>query len=260
MATPAAEIDIDERLVTALLAEQVPSLAAMPMALADNGWDNIVARVGDEWMVRLPRRTGSAPLIESEQRWLPVLAPSLPLAVPVPWFAGRPERPVPLGMECLPLAAGAAGSRGTTDRPGRDGAGVGFVRRSTPSTRPGRCATQRVSWRGPATACSHRRTMNIHVGDLDRWGRRSCGVGRPQCDARVGRPGTVAARRPAPFEHVDARRSAQRSHRLRRHHQRRPGHRPRGRMDDVPANGARSVPRCGTSPAATRPPTSRSHG
>ena len=55
-----------------------------------NGWDNTIARVGDEWMVRLPRRAAAAPLIESEQRWLPLLAPSLPLAVPVPWFAGQP--------------------------------------------------------------------------------------------------------------------------------------------------------------------------
>ncbi len=91
MATPAAEIDIDERLVTALLAQQVPTLAELPVAIVGNGWDNTIARVGGAWMVRLPRRAASAPLIESEQRWLPLLAPALPLAVPVPWFAGRPS-------------------------------------------------------------------------------------------------------------------------------------------------------------------------
>jgi len=89
MATPAAEIEIDERLVTALLAEQLPVLAALPVAIVGNGWDNTIARVGEEWMVRLPLRVASAPLIESEQRWLPLLAPSLPLVVPVHWFAGR---------------------------------------------------------------------------------------------------------------------------------------------------------------------------
>jgi len=91
MASPAAEIEIDERLVTALLAEQLPALAGLPVVIAGNGWDNTIARVADEWMVRLPRRAASAPLIESEQRWLPLLAPSLPLDVPVPWFAGRPS-------------------------------------------------------------------------------------------------------------------------------------------------------------------------
>lgn len=95
MASPAAEIDIDERLVTALLADQVPELAVLSVSIAGNGWDNTIARVGDDWMVRLPRRVAAASLIESEQRWLPLLAPSLPLAVPVPWFVGRPSQLFP---------------------------------------------------------------------------------------------------------------------------------------------------------------------
>ncbi len=91
MAAPAAEIDIDQRLVTALLAEQAPELADLPVAIVGNGWDNTIARIGNDWMARLPRRAASAPLIESEQHWLPLLAPSLPLAVPVPWYAGTPS-------------------------------------------------------------------------------------------------------------------------------------------------------------------------
>ena len=91
MATPAAEIDIDAPLVEALLASQCPELAHLPVRVVANGWDNTIARVGDDWLVRLPRRAASAPLVENEQRWLPVLAPSLPLTVPVPWFAGRPS-------------------------------------------------------------------------------------------------------------------------------------------------------------------------
>jgi len=88
MATPAAEIDIDERLVTALLADQCPELAGMTVRVVANGWDNAIARVGDEWMARLPRRSASARLVVNEQQWLPLLAPSLPLDVPVPWFCG----------------------------------------------------------------------------------------------------------------------------------------------------------------------------
>ena len=91
MATPAAEIDIDAPLVEALLASQCPELAHLPVRVVANGWDNTIARVGDDWLVRLPRRAATAPLVENEQRWLPVLAPSLPLTVPVPWFAGRPS-------------------------------------------------------------------------------------------------------------------------------------------------------------------------
>jgi aminoglycoside phosphotransferase (APT) family kinase protein len=88
MATPAAEIEIDEQLIAALLSEQCPELAALPVRIVDNGWDNTIARVGREWMVRLPRRAAAAQLVVNEQTWLPVLAPTLPIDVPVPWFCG----------------------------------------------------------------------------------------------------------------------------------------------------------------------------
>lgn len=95
MATPAAKIDIDERLVTALLAAQCPELAALPVRIVGNGWDNTIARAGDEWMVRMPRRAAAAELIVNEQTWLPLLAPSLPLDVPVPWFCGVADEQYP---------------------------------------------------------------------------------------------------------------------------------------------------------------------
>lgn len=95
MTTPAAEIHIDERLVTALLTEQCPELAHLPVQIIGNGWDNVVARVGKQWAARVPRRSMSVELLEHEQRWLPLLAPSLPLEVPVPWFNGRPGSLIP---------------------------------------------------------------------------------------------------------------------------------------------------------------------
>jgi aminoglycoside phosphotransferase (APT) family kinase protein len=91
MVTPAAEIHIDEALVRGLLAAQQPHLADLPVRVVANGWDNAVVRVGDEWMARLPRRSMAAELILHEQRWLPELAPRLPLPVPVPVFAGGPS-------------------------------------------------------------------------------------------------------------------------------------------------------------------------
>lgn len=95
MATPAAEVDIDEALVRALLAAQRTDLAALPVRVVANGWDNTVVRIGDEWMARLPRRAAAADLIVHEQRWLPVLAPLLPIAVPVPEFTGSPSEDYP---------------------------------------------------------------------------------------------------------------------------------------------------------------------
>jgi aminoglycoside phosphotransferase (APT) family kinase protein len=46
-------------------------------------------------VVRLPRRQAAVPLIESEQRWLPELAPRLPLAIPTPVRVGRPSERFP---------------------------------------------------------------------------------------------------------------------------------------------------------------------
>jgi aminoglycoside phosphotransferase (APT) family kinase protein len=90
MALPAAEVDIDEALVRALLLEQHPDLAALSLTHVGEGWDNAVFRLGENLAVRLPRRAATAPMIEHEQRWLPQLAPRLPLPVPTPVRMGRP--------------------------------------------------------------------------------------------------------------------------------------------------------------------------
>ncbi|MFM2076920.1 MAG: hypothetical protein RJA49_810 [Actinomycetota bacterium] len=95
MATPPAEVHIDEALVGRLLREQLPELAEAEVRVVANGWDNAVVRVGEEWMLRLPRRTAAATLIHHEQRWLPELAPRLPLPVPVPTFVGQPADDYP---------------------------------------------------------------------------------------------------------------------------------------------------------------------
>jgi aminoglycoside phosphotransferase (APT) family kinase protein len=55
-----------------------------------NGWDNVVFRVGGDLLARLPRREMGARLVGHEQRWLPVLAPRLPLPIPAPARTGRP--------------------------------------------------------------------------------------------------------------------------------------------------------------------------
>jgi aminoglycoside phosphotransferase (APT) family kinase protein len=77
--------------VGALLAEQQPDLASLALRLVANGWDNAVFRLGDELAVRLPRRALAAALIEHEQRWLPTLAPTLPLPIPAPVRRGAPS-------------------------------------------------------------------------------------------------------------------------------------------------------------------------
>lgn len=91
VATPAAEIDIDVVLVRALLEEQHPDLAGLPLEPLASGWDNDIFRLGDSLTVRLPRRLMAAVLVLHEQRWLPELAPRLPLPVPVHVRTGVPS-------------------------------------------------------------------------------------------------------------------------------------------------------------------------
>jgi aminoglycoside phosphotransferase (APT) family kinase protein len=87
---PSAEVAIDETLVRALLVEQHPDLSTLPLALVGHGWDNTLYKLGDSQVVRLPRRSVAAPLIEHEHRWLAALAPHLTLEVPAVERVGRP--------------------------------------------------------------------------------------------------------------------------------------------------------------------------
>jgi aminoglycoside phosphotransferase (APT) family kinase protein len=92
---PAAEVDITVELVRSLLTEQHRDLAGLAIVEGANGWDNVMYRLGDDLAVRLPRRKESARLAGHEQRVLPVLAPMLPLDVPVPLRIGSPTDAYP---------------------------------------------------------------------------------------------------------------------------------------------------------------------
>ncbi len=93
-------------LVGRLLSVQHPDLAGLPITVMANGWDNLMCRLGEELAVRLPRRALAATLVEHEQRWLPVLAPALPLPVPAPVRNGRPELGYPWAWSVVPFLPG----------------------------------------------------------------------------------------------------------------------------------------------------------
>jgi len=111
---PAAEHDVDASLVHALLREQHSDLAGLPLVDAGHGWDNSLYRLGDDLLVRLPRRRASADLIEQECRWLPELAPRLPMATPVPLRIGRPGCGYPWAWS-ITLRASVRGSSDAID-------------------------------------------------------------------------------------------------------------------------------------------------
>ncbi|MGW6420945.1 aminoglycoside phosphotransferase family protein [Streptomyces sp. NPDC055055] len=91
------EPDIDTGLVAGLVARRFPAWAGLPVRAVDSaGTDNAMFRLGDELVVRLPRVPSAARQVEKEQRWLPRLAPHLPLAVPVPVGRAEPGDGFPL--------------------------------------------------------------------------------------------------------------------------------------------------------------------
>lgn len=103
---PSAEVRIDARLVRALLVEQRPDLAGLPLSLASEGWDNATWRLGPSLAVRLPRRAASAVLALHEQRCLPALAETVDVAIPVPVHAGVPGAGYPWHWSVVPYLDG----------------------------------------------------------------------------------------------------------------------------------------------------------
>jgi aminoglycoside phosphotransferase (APT) family kinase protein len=81
---------IDASLVVRLLNSQFPQWADLPITpLVPGGWDHRSFRLGDDMVVRLPSAEAYATQVEREHRWLPILAPLLPLTIPEPIALGE---------------------------------------------------------------------------------------------------------------------------------------------------------------------------
>src|SRR5689334_7204273 len=92
----ADELDIDSSLVRRLISGQFPLWAELPIApVPSAGTDNALFRLGDTMSVRLPRIHWAVEQVEKEQRWLPRLAPHLPLTIPQPLAMGMPGEGYP---------------------------------------------------------------------------------------------------------------------------------------------------------------------
>jgi len=90
------EVETDAGLVRRLLVSQHPQWADLPIErVRSAGTDNAMYRLGDELAVRLPRIHWAVENVAKERTWLPILAPSQPLAVPLPVATGDPEEIFP---------------------------------------------------------------------------------------------------------------------------------------------------------------------
>ena len=104
----ADEVETDASLVRRLLAVEFAKWADLPIEpVASAGTDNALFRLGDEMVVRLPRRERTAETLKKERQWLPRLARLLPLAVPVPLAEGMPDEGYPWSWSIYQWLEGA---------------------------------------------------------------------------------------------------------------------------------------------------------
>ncbi|RUV58054.1 aminoglycoside phosphotransferase, partial [Mesorhizobium sp. M1A.F.Ca.IN.022.02.1.1] len=90
------KMDIGTALVRRLVDAQFPEWRHLPVKpVAFGGWDNRTFHLGDTMAVRLPSAAHYALQVEKEHRWLPKLAPLLPLPIPEPLAMGEPAAGYP---------------------------------------------------------------------------------------------------------------------------------------------------------------------
>jgi aminoglycoside phosphotransferase (APT) family kinase protein len=123
---PEAEFDVSAPLVVALLAAQMPDLARLPARAVGGGWDNTLFRVGEDLVVRLPRRAVADALMVAEQQWLPGLSASLSVPTSAPVRTGRPGCGYPWHWSVSRWIDGVSGL--SVPRPGRSSAAVLLAR------------------------------------------------------------------------------------------------------------------------------------
>ncbi|MEV4053648.1 aminoglycoside phosphotransferase family protein [Amycolatopsis sp. NPDC049688] len=100
-------LTVDAGQVRRLVAAQFPQWAGLPVRpVARGGWDNFTFHLGDALVARLPSAAEYALAVGKEHRWLPELAPRLPLPIPAPLAAGRPGAGYPFEWSVYPWLPG----------------------------------------------------------------------------------------------------------------------------------------------------------
>lgn len=165
---------IDAALVRRLIAAQFPQWADLPVRQVEaGGVDNRTFHLGDDMTVRLPSNAGYAPQVDKEHRWLPALAPQLPLPIPAPLGRGVPAEGYPFGWSVYRWIPGAPASvGGIDDLTGFAVALAGFL-----------TALQRVAPAGGPPAGAHSFFRGAPLQTYDAETRRAIDVLRPHIDS-----------------------------------------------------------------------------
>lgn len=104
-----ATIPLDMPLAQQLIARQFPALGAANISLLGIGWDNVAYLLTEQrgqTVFRFPRRQIAAELLSREARILPLLAPQLPLPIPLPRYLGTPTADYPFPFVGYPFLQG----------------------------------------------------------------------------------------------------------------------------------------------------------
>ena len=112
----APEPEITAELVRDVLQEQHPDLAGLTIREVEGGWGNQMWRLGDELVVRMQRMDSTPEPQLKERRWLPVLAPRLPLPVPTPVRCGEPSERFPKHWTVMTWVPGTPLDQATISR------------------------------------------------------------------------------------------------------------------------------------------------
>jgi aminoglycoside phosphotransferase (APT) family kinase protein len=106
----ANQVVMTEGVAARLVAAQFPAWSGLPLrSLNTGGSDNVLIRLGDARVLRFPRLALAAAGVAAEARWLPLVAPHLPLAVPEVEAEGRPGEGYPYTWTVLRWIEGRDG-------------------------------------------------------------------------------------------------------------------------------------------------------
>ena len=98
------ELDLVHRLIM----DQFPEWGDLPIVpVRSSGTDHAMYRLGDEMVIRMPRRPGGGAGVEREYRWVPFLGAHLPVPVSIPMAKGEPGCGYPYPWLVLPWLEGS---------------------------------------------------------------------------------------------------------------------------------------------------------
>lgn len=174
------EIPIDAGLVRASVDRAMPQYADLPVRpVPSTGSTNALFRLGEDLLVRLPRRPGGSAAIGKEAKWLPVRAPSLPVAVPELVAVFAPDCDYPEHWSVIRWIDGVHPVGGTTQA-----TGSATRRRARLRPRPprdpdrapvGRGVVQAAAWSATAEATKNARVRALADLQVTWSGRGAAG-------------------------------------------------------------------------------------